>query len=98
MLHYINDTNRQLSKALLDADWELVKQLDDGMRLQFSQQAQLMSELDQTENQALRTAVISLFSTYEKVVKACQQQKDQLRRELQGVQHNQKAVSAYHSC
>lgn len=98
MLQYINHTNEQLSQAILDADWERVKQLDDDMRLQFQRQAQLMSELDRNENSELRLAVVSLYSTYEKVVQACRQQREQLRDELQGVKHNQKAVAAYHSC
>lgn len=95
MLHYITATNDKLSQALLQADWPMIKQLDEEFRAQVPQES-LISTLAADED--VRAAVEDLFGTYEKALSACQAQKEQLRQELQDVQHSQKAVSAYHNC
>lgn len=95
MLSYITTTNDKLNQALLQADWPMVKQLDEEFRAQITQNS-LASTLAVDDD--VRAAVEDLFKTYEKALTACHAQKEQLRQELHGVQHSQKAVSAYHNC
>jgi hypothetical protein len=97
ILQYIDDTSIRLELALEQEDWEAVKLIDDELRVQLIARTEPADALSAESSQNMARGMRKLADTYQRVLRACEQHRNDIKQEMMGLHRSRKGISAYQS-